>query len=301
MIDEKANPCRAKPFVLKIFCADGDPNGIRIINKSNWSGQGLVIPRTSFLDAKNNRDYKSLFEAPGVYILIGPYEEDVEEESNGNLDESVEEDDKELIYIGEGDPVRDRLDKHYSSKDKDFWTWCIFFVGEDLNKAHIQYLEASLFKYASDAKKAILSNDNEPTPPNLSIAEKAVAEGFLAEMLSIFPIVDLNIFQKATPPKNCLYINKKGVIARGYETQDGFVVLEGSKAVLFGAPNTPRSLNNLRKKLTREGVLITKEKWMEFAQDYAFRTPARAAGVILGQSAARSSWGYLDGTALNGI
>jgi len=249
----------------------------------------------------NNQDYSIIFNAPGIYVLVGPFDEDIGDDDNRSVEKGAEEDDTKLIYIGEGDPVRDRLEKHYSNKD--FWTWCIFFVGEDLNKAHIQYLEASLYKYAKEAKKAELNNENEPTPPNLSLAEKAVADGFLVEMLSIFPIVDLNVFQKGTPPKNCLYIDKKsrGVFARGYEIQEGFVVLKGSTAVLFGAPTIPRSLNNLRKKLADEGILITKEKCMEFIQDYTFRTPAKAAGVILGQPSARSSWEYQDGRALNGI
>jgi hypothetical protein len=286
MADEKTNPCKARPFVIKIFCTDGDPNGIRVINKSNWSGQGLVVPRTSFPDAKSNRDYESMFNKPGVYVLVGHFDDDDNEDDaienlNGN---SAEDDDKKEIYVGEGDPVLDRLERHYSSKDKDFWNWCIFFVGEDLNKAHIQYLEASLYKYAKDAKKAKLNNENAPTPPNLSLAEKAVADGFLAEMMSIFPIVDLNVFQELIS-KNLLYIDKGSeyISARGFETPDGFVVLEGSTASLFEAPGIPPSLNKCRK-------IEKRPNCFEFVQDHPFRTPARAAGVILGKKAARSFW-----------
>ena len=46
------------------------------------------------------------------------------------------------VYIGEGDPVRPRLESH--SANKDFWTWLVFFVSKDdsINKAHVKYLEA---------------------------------------------------------------------------------------------------------------------------------------------------------------
>ena len=31
------------------------------------------------------------------------------------------------IYVGEGDPVKNRLNQHYGRKD--FWDWAVFFVG----------------------------------------------------------------------------------------------------------------------------------------------------------------------------
>ncbi len=30
------------PFSLRIFVADGDPNGLRIVDKSNWVGKAQV-------------------------------------------------------------------------------------------------------------------------------------------------------------------------------------------------------------------------------------------------------------------
>lgn len=32
------------PFSLSIFVADGDPDGLRIFEKSNWIGKALVSP-----------------------------------------------------------------------------------------------------------------------------------------------------------------------------------------------------------------------------------------------------------------
>jgi len=34
------------PFSLRIFVADGDPDGLRIVNKSDWIGKALVFPRS---------------------------------------------------------------------------------------------------------------------------------------------------------------------------------------------------------------------------------------------------------------
>ncbi len=30
------------PFSIHIFVADGDPDGLRIIERSNWNGQAIV-------------------------------------------------------------------------------------------------------------------------------------------------------------------------------------------------------------------------------------------------------------------
>ena len=32
-------------FLVHIFMPDGDPEGVRVIEKSNWSGEGLAFPR----------------------------------------------------------------------------------------------------------------------------------------------------------------------------------------------------------------------------------------------------------------
>lgn len=111
-------------FTIKIFVPNGSADGLRIVEKSNWSGRGIVCPRADYADNKKRPDFQST----GVYILIGPSE------------------DNELpaVYVGEGDPVKPRLDSHFANKD--FWTRAIFFTSKDenLNKAHIQHIESRL-------------------------------------------------------------------------------------------------------------------------------------------------------------
>jgi hypothetical protein len=33
------------PFTIRIFVPDGDPDGVRIIDRMNWTGLGIVFPR----------------------------------------------------------------------------------------------------------------------------------------------------------------------------------------------------------------------------------------------------------------
>lgn len=127
---------------IRIFLADGTPEGLRLVEKSNWTGHAVVCPRPRFPDIKARRE----FNRPGVYVLTGP-------PATAELP---------TLYIGEGDPVRPRLEQHH--RDKDFWTTVILFSSnaENLNKAHIQYLESRLIELARTANRCHLENSNAP-------------------------------------------------------------------------------------------------------------------------------------------
>jgi hypothetical protein len=161
-------------YSLEIFLPAGDPDGLRTIEKSNWTGSGIVIPRSLFREAKQRKEVART----GVYVLVGP----------------LEDSGLQRVYIGEGDPIRPRLEQHASKKD--FWVTCLAFTSKDenLNKAHVQYLESRLVALAAQAKRCTLDNGTVPQLPSLSEADAAEAEGFLAEMLLCFPVLGLGVF-----------------------------------------------------------------------------------------------------------
>jgi hypothetical protein len=136
-------------FSIRIFLPDGIPDGLRIVEKSNWTGRGVVCPRSQFPSAKSRPE----FGKTGVYILRGPSEA-------GDLP---------TVYVDEGAPARPRLDQHFARKD--FWTSLILFASKDenLNKARVQYLEARLVELARDAKRCVLENGNTPQLPSCSV------------------------------------------------------------------------------------------------------------------------------------
>lgn len=165
----------ADPYTIRIFVPDGDPEGVRIIDRMNWTGQGIVFPREKWPDTKG----RAAFDNPGVYILVG----------------FASDDDLPTIYVGEGDGIRDRIESHY--KHKDFWSWGIAFVSANrsLNKAHVQWLEYALVAQAAQAKRSHLDNGNAPQEPALTESEKADTRGFLKEILQILPLVGLRAFE----------------------------------------------------------------------------------------------------------
>ena len=41
-------------FSVRIFVPSGDPEGPRVIEKSNWTGQGLIFPRSLFAEVRHH-------------------------------------------------------------------------------------------------------------------------------------------------------------------------------------------------------------------------------------------------------
>jgi hypothetical protein len=272
-------------FSVRIFIPSGNPDGLRIIEKSNWIGQGLFFPRALFPEARQRDELKRT----GVYVLWGPGE-------SGQL---------LRIYVGEGDSVLSRLDQH--AKQKDSWTHAVVFTSKDqnLNKAHVKYLEARLVQLAADAKRAELDNGSIPQLPTLSEADKADAEAFLQDMLLCLPILGLNVFEKAKAPgekSRDLILRGKGIEARGQDTAEGFVVRAGSLAVKEELPSLHENLKELRRVLLDQGVLVDEDKHYRLTQDYTFNSPSTAAGVLLGRSAnGRIEWKDAQGRTLKEI
>lgn len=167
----------ADPFTIRIFVPDGDPEGVRLIDRMNWTGLGLVFPRAKWLEVRQRQEVQRT----GIYILIGYGSQD---------------DDLPTLYIGQADGVRSRIESHYAAKD--FWDWGAVFVSNSssgLNRAHVTWLEYALVKRANEAKRCHLDNGNFPQEPALSEAEKADTRAFLKEILQILPLVGLRAFE----------------------------------------------------------------------------------------------------------
>jgi len=272
-----------RPFFIRVLVPTGDPDGLRIVEKSNWPGVGVVFNRTNYKEVVNRGE----FDKTGVYVLVG------------TSDDSI----LPTIYVGEGDPVKNRLNLHYGKKD--FWDWAVFFVAKDdsLNKAHVQHLEAELLRLAKEAKQCKLDNGQGAMIPTLSEAELALADSFLQDILSIFPLLGLGVFEKTvttiTKPGDLLTIDSKGVKASGYEDAKGFIVVKSSQLVKAETNTIHQYMSTLRKDLLAQGVIVDQGQHYAFAQDQVFTSPSTAAGVILGRTAnGRIEWKNSEGKTL---
>jgi hypothetical protein len=281
-----------KPISVKIFLVDGTPDGLRVVERSNWTGQALVCSRAQFPNVKRRAE----FNKTGVYLLLGP-------EEDGSLP---------LAYIGEGDPVKPRLDAH--EKTKDFWETMIVFSSKDgnLNKAHIQFIESRLIEMAQKAKRCRLDNGNAPARPALSEADQADMEAFVDDMRIIYSVLGVKIFDIANvfstdsgvKDSEKLEIHAGGeLLAEGYDRPEGFVVTSGSKCLAKEAPSWWEGSKKFRNSLKKEGVLTeVPGGHLIFSQDYVFTSPSRAAEIILGRAAnGRTEWKTASGMTLKEI
>ena len=272
-------------FSVRIFVPSGEPEGARVIEKSNWTGQGLVFPRSLFKESRAREELNRT----GVYVLWGT-------DTSGQFPRA---------YIGEADVLLPRIDSH--AKNKDFWTHALVFTSKDqnLNKAHVKYLEARLVELAADIKRCELDNGNNPTEPTLSEADRADAESYLNDMLLCLPLMGVSFFEKPKAPKRktqSLVLDAKGIQARAFEDASGFVVRSGSYAVKREVPSIHPYLSQQRTELLKKGVLEDVGESYRLSQDYAFPSPSNASGVLLGRSSnGRKEWKDSAGRSLKDI
>lgn len=141
---------------------------------------------------------------------------------------------EETIYIGEADPVSDRLKQH---KQKD-WSWGVFFVdSHGLGKTEVQFLESELVRIAQETGNSILMNRNTPNKPYMSRQSQAAATVFLNEMLSILPMIGIRAFTKAKTQQEVQIKTQTEQAEIGNKSLDTLVVPakeDGFKAVFLG-------------------------------------------------------------------
>ena len=256
---------------IKLFLPNGDAQGLRTAEISNWTGKALAAPRTE-LELLLAREE---LEKAGVYILTGR-----DPQTNAPR-----------AYVGEAEVIRERLKQH---KAKEFWVSAIVVVSKDenLTKAHVRYLESRLLDEAAKVNRFTLEQ-NQAGGSRLPESDREDMEVFLARIRQLLPVLGSDILapialpEAKAQPGGVLYTRIKGAEGRGQRTANGFVVFRGSTAVLeerLSAENYPYVLAQ-RKQFIAEGVLTEKDGFFVFTRDAEFSSPSAAAAVIHGGSA----------------
>lgn len=270
---------------LKIFLAFGDPKRLRTAELSNWTGKAVAGPRSEFEKLLEREESIN----PGVYFLSG-----TDPDTNQNV-----------IYIGEAECIRDRIKSHLS---RDFWNNITFFITKDenLTKAHIRYLEGRLIEIAKMADRSNIMN-SQSSGAKLPESDREDMEVFLEKMLQVLPVLGIETFVQRTSiaeneaEREMLTCKIKNVIASGYLTPNGIVVLAGSSAVLKERSSAKKwpSVMTQRNKLIEEGGLVENKDKYDFVKDTEFSSPSAAAAVIHGGSAnGLTAWVNKDGKSL---
>ncbi len=269
---------------ITLFLIDGIPNGRITCELSNWTGKAYKIPRILLSDSSKRDELKK----PGVYLLLGKNEED-----------------NDAVYIGEAEVLFDRLKQHLAQKD--FWNETIAFISKDenLNKAHIKYLESRLFEIAKKVKRYKIENGTTPTMSSISEADKAEMEEFIEniKMLTntlghkVFEEIRGNINRKSE--REFIIKAARGADAKGIPTSGGFVVFKNSKIATTTVPSYSKPFLQIREKLIKDDVLKKDNGSLIFVEDYEFSSPSTAAAIVMGRNAnGLTEWKLKDGTTL---
>ncbi|GAB4282607.1 MAG: hypothetical protein Kow0068_07260 [Marinilabiliales bacterium] len=151
------------------------------------------------------------------------------------LNKSAVLSEKGQLYIRKAENIFIRLNQHV--KEKDFWNEAIIFISKDdnLNKAHIKYLENRLHEIASSANRYKLINNQKPTQSNISESDNAEMEEFLSNILTLVSTLGYNAFEQIKQNDNKAQLDKEENlfyikatrVANGVEkpTSEGFVVV----------------------------------------------------------------------------
>jgi len=176
---------------------------------------------------------------------------------------------------------------------------------ENLNKAHVRYLEARLVQLATKAGRVNVLNGTVPALPKLSEPDRADMEAYLREMLVILPLLGIVAFEEiaARAPRAAqLHLKGKGAQATGADSPEGFVVFAGSLARMESVPSIQAWLEAHRERLRQEGTLVPDGSYLRLTRAELFDSPSTAAGVILGRSAnGRAEWKSESGQSLKDL
>lgn len=269
---------------IKIFLIDGEPNGRLSCELSNWSGKAYKIPRIKVKECSDREDLTST----GVYLLFG--KDDVG---------------KDQVYIGEAESILKRL--HQQLSQKDFWNEAIVFISKDenLNKAHIKYLENRLHDIAKSAGRYTVDNSIVPTQSSISESDRAEMEEFIEYIKMLVNTLGHKVFDEKREfrpkQKQELFFIKaaRGAEGQGEPTSDGFVVFKNSKAAATFVNSITANFIALRQKLINEGVLVDRGEHFEFSDDYIFSSPSTAAAIVMGRNAnGLTEWKTKNGKTL---
>jgi hypothetical protein len=256
---------------IKLFLLDGDSNGRMICELSNWTGKAFKIPRIKIKDSSDRDELNST----GIYLLFGKIEGE-----------------KDQVYIGEAESILKRLNQQLTQKD--FWHEAIIFISKDdnLNKAHIKYLENRLHEMAVFTDRYTIENSVIPTQSSISESEKAEMEEFIENIKLLVNTLGHKVFdnkreQKEQQQKQFSFSIKsaRGADALGEATSEGFVVFKGSKASASTVNSISPSFLKLRGSLIDKGILSQSGDVYEFKEDYIFSSPSTAAVMVMGRNA----------------
>lgn len=278
---------------IELFLANGTADSLITAELSNWNGKAIKIPRIEISDCKRD-DIKGA----GVYFLF-----------------CKEEDDSDSVYIGESETIQERLNQHIrdynADKEKFYWTTAVIFLGRDLNKALIRYLEDRFVQIARESKRYKVLTKNTYGKTVMKESQTAAMEEFIDNVRILINALGYKVLEptvhndpNSTVDDEALFLNLGNASGKGMVTTEGFVLFAGAvlnektseKSLSKGAATLRKkhlASNKVKDFVTTENILFSSSSAAaDFVTGYSVSGPAtwkNAAGVTLKELEARAA------------
>lgn len=288
---------------INLFLMDSMPSGRIKVSLANWTGVAYKIPRTELEKCKDI----DILKQSGVYFLFG---------TSDDTGEGV-------VYIGQagvrknGEGILYRLQEHKRNPYKDYWNEAVVFTtsNNSFGPTEISYLENRFCAMATEAKRYIVKNGNDPTPGNITEEKESELEEFIDYAKIIMGTLGHKVFEKliqgiavdavqkddTVGADLLLYLKRKSrkssktIEAQCRQTSEGFVVLKGSQIETIDSDSIPPGVKDMRQKaqIDPNGILL---------EDILFRSPSYAAAFVIGGHVnGLAEWKTEDGRTLKDI
>lgn len=262
-----------RPRTIQIFLPNGEASGIRVAEITTSIIRLIEVPRVLLAD------FMAMPEASqvGVYFLIG-----------GEASEK--------LYIGQSGDIGKRLQQHAKDESKD-WERALVLVSltNNLTQTHVLYLESISIEKAKRCQRFEIANSTNGQRPHTPIPLQADCDeiheiGSLLLATLGYPIFEPLIKPDENKPQDKFFCTRSGAAGEGFYTQEGFVVIAGSRGRLRPSGKVTEGLELVRQQLIDSGLLIIEGNHVVMTKDHLFKTPSAASSALL----MASSNGWID-------
>ncbi|HIF9106493.1 TPA: GIY-YIG nuclease family protein [Photobacterium damselae] len=214
--------------------------------------------------------------------------------------------------FGEAEHIQKRLLQHLARKE--FWNEAICFTNKDenLTKAHVKYLEARLIEIIIRCKRYKLDNEQQTTLPSLPRGERDAMETFIDNIRMMIGSLGHKLLEPQASfftsdfsdaqENNILYLKVKKIDAKAILTDEGIVVLKGSKALSVIYPSLSQGHKKLRISLEEKKILTPFGEQFIANEDILFSSASQASSILLGYpTSGLNYWVNISGKTLKEI
>lgn len=234
--------------------------------------QVIEVPRALMAEFYAMREAQQV----GVYFLIG--------DNEASQTSSV--------YIGQTGALPVRLKEH--NQLKEFWNRALVVISltNNLTQTHALFLESLSIQKATEAARYDLENGNTGSKPFTPPPLEADCYDIFDTMRMLLATLGQPIFEPLAKPKDVAAQNNElffcayaGTEATGEYTEEGFVVLKGSKGRLEMTPSRVKAGSDKRRQaLIEDGTLAIEGNFVVFQKAVLFKTPSGASDMVTGAS-----------------